>query len=436
MLACRKIHIYPQKMRSFSDEVWWKVEEPSSVTNNANADEECQASAMITELEVSSVHISDRLAENLMEIFQRCTIRKAIFRMCEVRPKVLREILCKCDPPEALQHLTLHRVNKFDHECVRLVTSRLVGLKSLAIHYKSPAESSFSYLLDRIHKLRNLEAFMLDGSLINDDDVSALVSSLKTPDALQKLRILSFKGCILSDAAIARIVCPIADDESRLPNLTKLDLSINQCYEAGMEALGSVLRAPWCRLQHLDISCQLPRMECPLPVHLLCRALETNRSLLSLRLSGNAIRDVSLLGQTLALNKGLQSLDWCGNCLNLEGLELLSRSLAQNRTLRSLNIKSNRIATLDGLDLSPNDTLCNLGHSCRGPEVQHIDHICHLNTIGRRLIRESPASSAIWPLVLQKCKGNVDDLNYFIRNAQNMFGNEVGSIGLRTDHPV
>ena len=167
--------------------------------------------------------------------------------------------------------------------------------------------------------------------------------------------------------------------------------------------------------------CQLPRIQLTNYMQPLSRALKQNRSLKLLRLSGNSLRDTSVL-ESLAVNEGLEVLDWCGNKLDERGLLILSQSLSQNRTLRSLNIKSNAFSYLHGLDLSTNDTLCHLSHTCRGPEAKQIAFICNLNAAGRRLLRlQDPIPLGLWPLVLARCSSKADVLLYFVQNMSSLW---------------
>jgi Ran GTPase-activating protein (RanGAP) involved in mRNA processing and transport len=413
-ILSNKIHIYPKDVASSSlDSLWWQVDRSTTPKD----EQELQ----LNELEVSSVYISNEVARTMTGLFRRHPIRKIILRMCEVWPDVLEELFQECP---SMQELTLHRITQLNHKCMRLITQRSSTLRSLSIHYKpqSNNNSSFAILLRRIHKLQRLESLRLDGSpLSQPEDIQALVKSLETPGALPQLKVLSFKSCLLSDESVARILSVIADDETRLPSLTTLDLSINCCYEKGIEALARLLECPSCHLERLDLSCQLPRVKRPFPVKLLGRALGINQSLKALRLSGNAMQDESFLGDMLTANKGLEVLDWCGNGLQEPGLRRLGRAIAHNCTLKSLNLKSNPFSSLEPLLLDvampANDTLCQLSHSCRGPAAQHIAFLCELNTAGRRMVRENPSHLALWPLVMERCHDNVDALYFFVQNA-------------------
>lgn len=408
-ISSSKIHIYPKDDSSSSvGSLWWQVDRAKQQRD--------EKEVLLQELEVSSVYISNEVARTMAGLFRRHPIRRLILRMCEVWPDVLEELIQECS---SMEELTLHRITQLNHKCMRLIAHRSSTLRSLSIHYKPQSDnSSFPVLLRRLYKLQHLETLRLDGSpLSQPEDVQALVDALKTPGALPQLKVLSFKSCLLSDESVSQILSAIADDETRLPSLITIDLSINCCYELGMEALARILESPSCHLENVELMCQLPRTKRPLSVEPLGRALRVNRSLKALRLSGNALRDASFLGDTLAVNTGLEVLDWCGNSLDEPGLLRLGRALSQNCTLKSLNLKSNPFPSLELLDMSPNDTLCQFTHSCRGPAAQQIAFLCELNAAGRRLVRENPPSLGLWALAMERCHNNADALYYFLQNA-------------------
>ncbi len=400
-MARNKIHIHPG--HGDVDSIWWQVDRQS---NDLEA------------VEVSSVYISNVLAHAISTLFHRHQIKIMILRMCEVWPDVLYEIL---QTSQHVEHLTLHRVRHFDSKCMRLLTQRGSKLRSLSIHDKPHFENTLEVLLKRLHHLRQLETLHLDGSLLSDegDVTTALVHSLQTPGALRNLKVLSLKSCMLSDDAVARILLPLLNP-ALLPSLTRIDLSMNDCREQGMDALGRFLESPTCHLEQLELICLLPRIQHADFLEPLSRALKLNRSLKSLHLSGNALQDVSLM-QSLEVNIGLEELDWNGNSLDEQGLFVLSRALSHNRTLKCLNLKSNAFTSLHHLDLSANFTLRHLTTSCRGPEAQHISFLCEMNAAGRRLVRDNPTHLGLWAIVLERCNDNLDALLYFLKNTPSIW---------------
>ena len=413
-MMSKKIHIYPRDSVSANDDDdvvddyswWWQVDQRNHV---------------VEELEVSSVYISNSMAFTLATIFQRKVVKSLILRMCEVWPDVLYDVLLQACRHN-VEHLTLHRVRQIDDPCMRLITQPGTKLRSLSVHYRPSLEGDgIRVLLRRLHDLQCLETLRLDGSpLTGDNDVTALIHSLQIPGALSNLKVLSLKSCFLSDKAVARILSALEDPE-RLPSLMAIDLSLNGCNKHGMQALGRLLESPSCHLERLDLMCQIPRIQHRQYMQPLSHALTKNQSLKILRLSGNSLRDTSLL-KSLAVNKGLEVLDWYGNHLDDRGLLTLSHALSQNRTLRSLNLKSNTFTSLHGLDLSTNDTLCHVGHTCRGPEARQIAFQCNLNAAGRRLVRqEDSINLGLWPMVMARCSDNADALFYFVRNTPSLW---------------
>jgi hypothetical protein len=338
--------------------------------------------------------------------------------MCEVWPTVLEDILDACP---GLEELTLHKVNRLDENCMRRI-AQVSSLRRLMIHHKPCLDYRISTLFKMLDQLHNLQELKLDGSSFDDGDLDSLLQVLSASDVLSNLKLISFKSCLLSDEAVARIVNAISQDQQRLQSIQTMDFSINQCYESGMQALGKLLSSPHCRLQRLDLICQLPRSGIPLSVEPLSTALRINPSLRILRLSGNEIMEPSML-ESLAVNQSLECLDWCGNGMEDHDLALLSHALSFNRTLKSLNLKSNRFQSLDMLNLSSNDTLCHLGHSCRGPKAQEIAFRCRLNAAGRRLLRENPTTIGLWAVVIEHCNQDRDAIQCFLQNNPVLWGN-------------
>jgi hypothetical protein len=406
-----KIRIFPN---GAGDHQWWQCDQLSRPKRNYDGS---MAPDVVDEIEVSSVYIANEVVQAMTRVGRCYPIRRLTIRMCEVWPSALVDVL---DAYPVLEELTLHKVNQLDDKSMRRITC-VSSLRRLLIHHKARSDYWLSTLFKNLDQLRNLQELRLDGSSFSDRDLGALIRALATPNVLPNLELLSFKGCLLPDKAVAQLVGVISQDRHRLRRLKTLDFSINQCYERGIHALGQLLSSPQCRLEQLDLICQLPRICHPMSVEPLSRALRTNQFLKLLRLSGNEIMETSML-ECLAVNQRLECLDWCGNGLEEDRLALLSHALSRNRTLKSLNIKSNRLKSVELLNLSANDTLCHLGHSCRGPGVHEIAFWCRLNAAGRRLLRDQPTCSSLWPMVIKRCNQDSDAIYWLIRNVPLLWG--------------
>lgn len=416
----KKIHIYPSEETSIGG-VWDLQEE-------LQLKELLEEGCLLEEVEVSSVYISNRLAQLLIHILRSHPIRKAKFSMCETWPYIWEEVLEACSgssddsmsPSAQVEDFTLHRITQLEDSFWETFTRRLTQLKSLKIHHKQNQDSGhLTGLLQRLHRFQHLESLRFDGSQIEDPEyIRALCHSLNKPQSFSRLQKLSFKSCLLSSDNISMIVNSIT---ANVPSLLHLDLSINCCYESGMLALAKLLASPTSQLKCLEVTCQLARSDSPLPVHLLAKALETNTQLESLRLSGNNLRGTDLLGKELAYNRNLLHLDWCGNYLQSDDLLELNRTLNINQSLRTLNIKSNLFSDLSGIDLSQNDTLFRLDHSCRRGTSERVESICRLNRAGRRFLRREPPNNGVWPLVLARSTADPDMLFYVLRNAPSIW---------------
>jgi len=300
-----------------------------------------------------------------------------------------------------------------------------------SVHTSNGVSVSFFDVLENLQHLEKLEVLRLDGTILDDRCVGALVRSLEAPGAFRALRSVSWKNCALSDQSVARLVDALhrlstPSLSAMTPGVSWLDLSINRCREQGVEALSRWLASPNCSLRGLELACQLPRpmSEPPLSVEPLGEALKANTSLKTLRVSSNLLRNTSLLGDIVAVNKGLEHLDWSANCLDEEGLGRLDEALSRNRCLRTLNLKSNTFSSLQRLaeGFKKNDTLVQLDHSC--PAATRIDYSCALNAAGRRLVREEPCRvQRFWPIVLERSNTSADVLFYFMRSVPTIWSN-------------
>lgn len=410
-MSC-KIVLYP---KDNDEHQWWQCEQvvlrPRSGDDTIMHDDNYYSSTIIQEIEVLSVYIAEDVAQHIIQIGRYHPVQKLTMRACEVWPDVMQEIF---DNFPKLQDLTIHKVKRLDRKIMTRI-ARMPNLRRLSIHHKTTSPSSLSFLLQNLGHLHNLEEFRLDGSSLAEYDLNCLIHSLSSGNTPQKLQLLSFKSCLLSDESVARLVNAICRNKDCLRCLKTLDFSINHCYEHGMVALAELLISSHCQLEQLNLICQLPRTGTMLSVEPLSQALRLNTSLRSLRLSGNAIQERSMI-HSLAYNRGLEYLDWCGNSLKEDGLRELGTALSFNRTLRSLNLKSNKFDSLDSLDVSQNDTMFHLGHNCRDTKAQEIAFWCRLNTAGRHFVRDNPNAQGLWPFVIEHCNLDLDAIHFFIRN--------------------
>lgn len=381
-------------------------------------------SRRIEEIEVSSVYIAKDVATTMIHIARCHPIRRLTLRVCEIWPCVLEDILAACPN---LEELSLHKVNRLNDQCIQSMIRRISStLTSLSIHHTTTIDDDgLSTLFQNLHRFPHLTELRLDGSSFQKHDIDTLLHILSVQDGLPPVEVLSFKSCLISDDTVAQLVHAIIQSPQRLRTLKTLDLSINECSELGIHALGQLLSSPDCHLECLYLNSQ--RRSRPdrtsLSVKALSHALRINRSLKVLRLSGNEIRDTSLL-ESLEHNHGLECLDMCSNRIEEDGLVQLSHSLSFNRTLNSLNLKSNQFQSLTLLNLWKNDTLCHFDHSCRSTtaEAQTIAFLCRLNSAGRRLLRENPKMVGLWPYVIERCQQDVDVLYWFLRNIPILWG--------------
>ncbi|KAH3758966.1 Protein NLRC3 [Pelomyxa schiedti] len=101
------------------------------------------------------------------------------------------------------------------------------------------------------------------------------------------------------------------------------------------------LASPLCTCRHLHLDCKIGHQG----ASSIARALEVNKSLVSLNLNDNEIGNegATNIAGVLELNKSLVSLDISSNAIGSEGATIIGRALESNKSLVSLDISANNI---------------------------------------------------------------------------------------------
>lgn len=178
------------------------------------------------------------------------------------------------------------------------------------------------------------------------------------------------------------------------PNLERLDLRGNRIGTLGARAIVDAL-----------VSC--------------------NHGLKYLNLSCNCIIDGDMLERILSLSS-LKCLDLSFNWIGDNEVRQLCDGLANNNSLRELNIFGCQRISNKGLDLllgcirDYNKSLWKIQVSAWNSKasmlVDHINTFLKLNKAGRYLIKEeNNVPQSLWPLVLEKSNTQPDSIYYFLR---------------------
>ena len=189
------------------------------------------------------------------------------------------------------------------------------------------------------------------------------------------------------------------------PSLSVLDLSFNHC--RNLEALASLVVDPGCRLCELSLGYQNMWQSPQIEFAALARALRKNKTLKTLSLARNKLRDqdILLLATALACNVSLQSLDLRENLISSEGICVLAKLLKNGHSIRRISLSKNpfdEVGSLALLDaVQSNHLLFHIEVSNGCTLHNQIRFNAALNRGGRGLLFQHPPL-ALWPSVLHR----------------------------------
>uniref|UniRef100_A0A2K6FFX1 Protein NLRC5 n=1 Tax=Propithecus coquereli TaxID=379532 RepID=A0A2K6FFX1_PROCO len=218
-------------------------------------------------------------------------------------------------------------------------------------------------LMETCARLQQLSLSQVN--LCDDDDASVVLlqSLLLSLSELKKFRLTS--SCVSTKG-----LTHLASGLSHCHHLEELDLSNNQFFEEGTEALVRALEGK-CRLKRLDLS-HLPLGGSTLAV--LTQGLSHMTLLQSLRLSRNSISDLGCchLSEALRTATSLEELGLSHNQIGDAGAQHLAAILPGLPELRKIDLSANDIGPAGGVQLAESLTLCRhleelmLGHNALG----------------------------------------------------------------------
>lgn len=438
----------------------------------------------ISELELSCLYLSHKMTDKLKLLSRHFSFTKISLQSCTATPPLLDYFLQHIQ--ETYGQLHCFESNGTLSECwsessvkilqeIPLQTLRLLGMRFPS----SNADSSSSSIIN------GRAAASSSNSFANDTDINANTDRMEinettnhpkhkqqqeTPASYpkplhQQLRELDLTGCqwehldsqlpfLQACTALQKIsfkCCRLDDDDlyqilsvlPSLPNLTTIDLGVNQCGPRGLLAVRRLLESSSSSaVEYLDLSYQVVSGGIAFHMELLAQALLANarckdeddnvpkqpslhHPLRVLRLAGNQIKDSQLVALAKALecqHCRLERLDLSANCLTDRGLAILSASLAHNHHLKSINLRNNEFATLQNFSIERNVSLHNVQHSCppHCPATRWVNYICKLNQGGRLLLRNDNIPQGLWPKVLERCcqQSNNDAMYYLLQQGQ------------------
>jgi len=238
--------------------------------------------------------------------------------------------------------------------CVRL-RSNDAFLSNLNLNIRRLTPASLAYLCDSMKQNKVLEILNLTNSLVPPLVLRPLVKGLAHHDSLKTLR-LSYNKLV---------------DISLLARVLRTNTSLENIF--------------------LDYN----RIEDDAVV--LAEALKCNISLRMINLGKNQVNDrgAMALADMLTVNETLESMSLTSNSISTEGLTALVQGLQQNVTLRFLEVERNP-------GLTPT-----IGRT--------VSHLCQANRYGRYLLRCPDLPHGIWPHVLARSGGHLNQIFFFLQ---------------------
>lgn len=153
----------------------------------------------------------------------------------------------------------------------------------------------------------------------------------------KSLLTLNLVGCKLNEHAIEYLIKSLKNS-----NLQSLNLMWNELNSIGCNFLADVLRVN-SNLQYLNLCYCLTEPE--KSIKKLCEALKINKSLISLNLSCNNLKNDSIkyIVDFLEINDTLEYLDLFWNNIDSDGVKLLSNVFKINKNITTLNLYNNNL---------------------------------------------------------------------------------------------
>jgi hypothetical protein len=284
--------------------------------------------------------------------------------------------------------------------------SRNRGLKSLHIEEVSPQWSdamakSLAASLGGNERTTLQEFHIKRGRFLQIDSLRLLGMALP-----RTLTVANFDQLELNDDQVSALVTTLQHH----PSLKSLSLAKNNCGPQGITALALMLQT--IDLEDLDLSGQTgnePETETEtLDMAILGRALRNNTTLKKLRLGDNSLNDRSIQGfvEPVLLQSNVQELYLRGNRISDDGIQHIAQHLRQNTNLKRITLQGNRFgetgarALLEALRYNMELEFLSLpGELQCGKQIFHL---LQLNKGGRRLLGADNAPLELWPLIFER----------------------------------
>ena len=267
-------------------------------------------------------------------------------------------------------------------------------------------QHGLTLLSDGLSKSSSLQTFRMSHCAMEASDISILASALGQN---RHLTVLLLAHCKLNGDDHADNFALLLEGLIHHPTLQCVNIYGMTCRPRATQALADMLTrsSSPCQLWHLGLKNNLNQPEDKLDVTSLIQALRTNTTLTNLQLSGNNVHDDDMepLADILAHhNTTLKGLGLTANNIGSAGLRSFATRLADMRGLRFLDVQRNHF------DVDAKEEIIAALQNNMELERLDLDGTYHeqksfylgLNKGGRRLLLNSNAPLALWPLVLER----------------------------------
>jgi Ran GTPase-activating protein (RanGAP) involved in mRNA processing and transport len=325
---------------------------------------------IINTLNMSSVPLTDDMTDELISALNHNSFISSIsLQANSLSSSSSKKIFSLLLSNPILVSITITE-NKLDDDSIQFLSIVLQNLPAsrepicLVLRRNSFGAAGASHLADALR--RNVPVRWLDlryNREIGDKGVEAIALSLSQNTVLVGLELIK---CGCDELGAAALADSLLDNQTLTTLLLQDELRL-----PAIHSLAYLLSDAACRLQGLYLwHCDLTTAD---KIEVLCRSLRSNRTIAVLALSYNRINDVGGLylsdmilrnrgivklqlgandfspttagffGVALGRNSTLQFLDFSRNHLRAEGIWALAVSLRGNKSLKTLDLRFNRI---------------------------------------------------------------------------------------------
>jgi Ran GTPase-activating protein (RanGAP) involved in mRNA processing and transport len=354
------------------------------------------------------------------------------FRQLALGPPQLQELsLRHCRLDHSSMESMVHCISQQAHLVeVRLVDSQLdegapqVLLQGLSGHSSLTRLSlihtglTVAHVPDLAALLTDSRSYLQDVHLceneLGDDGVAALAARVVPHNTTCYLSSLNLRSNGITSAGALSLTGLLVG----APTLTTLDVSHNTLGDLGAAALARGLRGAVLGsldVAHNDLGSAAAAA--------LATLLRTNPSLTHINLSWNALGDdgATALADSLTRNHRLQSLALrrCG--IGNPGAMTIAKALPHMSALKQLILLKNEIthegslALLQGLRDNVELEYLPIDDKAADPMSREICHWLRLNKAGRRILRQTVETAALWPQVYSRIAQDTDILFHFLK---------------------